>query len=177
MSDYHDAPATKMLDIQCAVCGEELLDSKSVEFGMGPGCRSKHGFMGKHAPKVTDEMRKKANRIVYSIACGLPQEHLEAAIKELRDIGFTVLADVLVDRKVAVHVEDHGDYLHVRAPFLETALNDWRRIPGRKFSYEDKVNLVPNYPQGRKALWALLRKHFAGQMMKSSQGMTVIPIA
>jgi hypothetical protein len=175
MTDYHDAPATKMLDIHCAICGEDLLDSKSVEYGMGPSCRSKHGFMGKNAPNVSEEARKEGNRIVYSIACGLPGEHLMAAITRLREIGFDTLANVLIDRKVAVMVEDHGDWLHVRTPYKEETLTAWRNIPGRKYNREEKINQVPNYPNGRLALWNLLKQYYAGEYMQSSRGLTVIP--
>ncbi len=82
--DYHDAPATKLMKVTCAICGEALLDAKSVEYGMGPHCRSKHGFLGKNAPQVSEEDRKKANRLVYSIASGLTGVWLIDAIRAAR---------------------------------------------------------------------------------------------
>lgn len=43
-SGYENAPATRMLAIYCACCRKPLVDAKSVETGMGPVCRGKHGF-------------------------------------------------------------------------------------------------------------------------------------
>jgi hypothetical protein len=175
---YEDAPATKMIATNCAICRRPLVDSLSVETGMGPDCRSKHGFSGKRAPNVNDDDRKKANRIVYSIALGLPQEHLAAAIADLRTMGFDTLANVLEDRNVAVHIEGH-DIAHiiVRAEFNEQANADsaWRTIPGRRFDWELKANIIPATDASRRALWNLLRKYYPGQLMKSEKGLTAIP--
>lgn len=44
---YEQAPATQMLATQCAACARPLLDAESVEAGMGPDCRRKHGFLGR----------------------------------------------------------------------------------------------------------------------------------
>jgi hypothetical protein len=41
---YENAPATKMIAVNCACCARPLLDARSVETGMGPICRRKHGF-------------------------------------------------------------------------------------------------------------------------------------
>lgn len=43
MSDYENAPAAAMLATHCC-CGRPLLDAVSVEAGIGPDCRKKHGF-------------------------------------------------------------------------------------------------------------------------------------
>jgi Family of unknown function (DUF6011) len=177
--DYHDAPATKMLQITCAICGEDLLDAKSVEYGMGPTCRSKHGFMGKNAPQVSDQDRKKANRIIHSIASGLPGEHLGAAIKELREMGFTLLAATLEDRKCAVRVEGHDiTTLAVRFPFNMSVVDAIKaRVPGRRWNKEEKAWLVPATTQARTALWEILKSHFAGEMMMTESGVKQIPFS
>lgn len=44
MTTYENAPATLMLATHCCVCGRPLLDSDSVEMGIGPTCRGKTGF-------------------------------------------------------------------------------------------------------------------------------------
>lgn len=41
---YEAAPATRMLATHCAACARPLVDAKSVETGMGPDCRKRHGF-------------------------------------------------------------------------------------------------------------------------------------
>jgi hypothetical protein len=42
--NYEASPACILLATVCAVCGKALVDSKSVEAGMGPDCRGKHGY-------------------------------------------------------------------------------------------------------------------------------------
>lgn len=41
---YETAPATIMLATQCACCRRPLVDAVSIETGMGPVCRKRHGF-------------------------------------------------------------------------------------------------------------------------------------
>jgi hypothetical protein len=41
---YENAPATKLLATHCACCARPLVDALSVELGIGPDCRKKHGF-------------------------------------------------------------------------------------------------------------------------------------
>ena len=43
--NYESAPATKLVATLCACCGKNLLDAESVEAGMGPVCRKKHGYV------------------------------------------------------------------------------------------------------------------------------------
>lgn len=41
---YENAPATKMVATRCASCSRPLVDSESVNAGMGPDCRKRHGY-------------------------------------------------------------------------------------------------------------------------------------
>ncbi len=41
---YENAPATRMLATHCACCSRALVDSVSVETGVGPECRKIHGY-------------------------------------------------------------------------------------------------------------------------------------
>lgn len=41
---YENAPATKLLATHCCCCARPLVDAKSVELGIGPECRKRHGF-------------------------------------------------------------------------------------------------------------------------------------
>lgn len=41
---YENAPATRMIAVYCACCSRPLVDSVSVEAGVGPECRKKHGY-------------------------------------------------------------------------------------------------------------------------------------
>lgn len=171
---YENAPATKMLATHCAICNRPLLDAMSVEIGMGPECRKKNGYK---SANVTEEGRVEGNRIIHSIACGLPGEHFIGALKRLRDLGFDELVGALTLAKVEVQIEDHGDFLHVVTPYKEEALSAWRTIPGRKYDRETKCNKVPNYGASRAALWVLLRRFYGASIMQSSHGLTVVPMA
>jgi SWI/SNF-related matrix-associated actin-dependent regulator of chromatin subfamily A-like protein 1 len=91
--NYEDAPATAMLATHCCCCGKPLLDAESVEIGMGPTCREKHGF---HAPSVSAEARAEANKLVHEIALD-PPGHM-AEILRLRVLGFETLADKIASR-------------------------------------------------------------------------------
>lgn len=44
MSDYTLAPAVSLVATDCAACSRPLLDAVSVEAGMGPTCRKRHGY-------------------------------------------------------------------------------------------------------------------------------------
>lgn len=169
---YENAPATVMLATQCAVCGRPPVDAISIETGMGPDCRSKHGFMGKSAPNVTKEDRAKANRIVYGIACGVPADILAASIKDLKDLGFTLLASVLEDRNVTVHVDEAGDRLVVRTPYNEEVVGAMRAIPGRRWNKEEKANTFP--VECKRAVWEMIKRFYPGQLLKGSKGIVVI---
>lgn len=65
MSDYANAPACRILATHCCVCSRPLLDSVSVEMGIGPDCRKR--LMGKDQGH-SEEARTEANRIVYALA-------------------------------------------------------------------------------------------------------------
>jgi Family of unknown function (DUF6011) len=178
MSNYEQAPATKMLATNCAICSRPLLDSLSVETGMGPHCRQVHGYSGKNAPQVSDEDRKKANKIVYAIALGLDAGTLACAITELRGLGFSLLAGVLEDRKVAVHIEGHDITSYkVRTPWNQACYdaNAWRLVPGQRWERDSKARIVPCTDEARKALWGLLRQFYGGELMKSNKGLVQIP--
>jgi hypothetical protein len=41
---YENAPATIMLATHCACCARSLVDAASIEAGMGPVCRKRHGY-------------------------------------------------------------------------------------------------------------------------------------
>ena len=55
---YESAPATRMIATDCACCGRPLLDSDSVELGIGPICRKRHGYFD----AIDPDFRQEANR-------------------------------------------------------------------------------------------------------------------
>lgn len=174
MSGYESAPATRLLATHCAACGRPLLDAVSVEMGIGPVCRE-----GAYPECLSPEVHAEANRIVHAVA--IAQAPNLAGAARLRELGFEALADLIVERFVTVRIfeatadSDHsaairrGDvFLKVRTPYSDEATADWRAIPGRYWRKEEKVNAVP--ASQRKALWALLRRHFAGALAVGPKG-------
>jgi Family of unknown function (DUF6011) len=158
-SGYENAPATRMLATQCAVCGRPLVDSVSVETGIGPDCRRKHGY----TVDVSDDARKAGNAIVYAIAAGAHDgPALAGALASLRALGFVTLADTIARRRLdpEIEISEADGCLTVRAPYRAGAMGAWRAIPGRRWDSEAKVNTVPT--TARAALWALLRAFYAG---------------
>lgn len=64
MSDYENAPATKMLASHCACCARPLVDAVSVETGVGPDCRKTHGFASAQGEPDWDAVLRETDGIV-----------------------------------------------------------------------------------------------------------------
>lgn len=170
---YENAPATEMLATHCAACGRPLLDAVSVEVGLGPVCRKRHGW---NAADVDEEARAEANKIVHQIAV----EQTGAAVLEgcakLRELGFAKLADRVVKRVKPIEIEETTDgRLAVKTPYRGEAVNDWRRVPGRRFDRESKRNVIP--ASSKRALWELLKVHYAGEYGIGPKGAFEVPAA
>jgi hypothetical protein len=141
------------------------VDAQSVEFGIGPICREKHGFN----VDVDDESRTVANKIVHQVAA--TQELTPEQATQLEELGFSTLATKLAARLLeagAVTVKIAGKGFDVSTPFCPEATSDWRALPGRRWFGTDKVNWVP--ASQKNALWALLKKHFAGARLTHPAG-------
>jgi len=175
---YENAPATTMLATHCAVCRRPLVDAESVEKGIGPECRKRHGY---DIP-VDPERRAAANQLVYQIACGPKFADLAAALTELQLLGFIKLAKVITDRTATIKVETMADgRLLVSTPFTEGSLAAIRAIPGRRAEYVDGVNgnkkfKGNSFPANQKArVWGMIKRHFPGAMGVGPKGGFVVP--
>lgn len=169
---YENAPATRLMATHCCICSRALVDAASVEAGMGPHCRDKHGYN----EKVSPEARAEANRLVHWIAAaGLGDvPGTVAAIERLRVLGLGRLAEVLAERTASVQITETADgRLAVTAPFNEETVAAWRTIPGRRWDVVLRANLVP--ASSRAQLWAFLRRYHAGQVLAGPKGLVVIP--
>ena len=199
---YETAPATVLLATRCACCSRPLCDAISVETGVGPECRRKHGFNDAQGePDWTAAMlaldgviavaevnptmtpRESVNVLVHRIACRSTARvdgfvvALTAAIKAL---GFVTLANKIVEHgagKVEVHsVED--DRLAVTTPYNQAfvAALKMARV-GARWDGARKVWTVPADSTARKALWTALRGSFAGALLVTDAGTTTVPAA
>jgi len=202
VNDYTKAPATKMLATNCAVCSRPLLDALSVEIGIGPICRKRHGY-NEEVAALSDQDRQAANLIINHVASNPRDWALrEASCASLRLLGFKKLADRVLHRghdapeasgphlsdtvEVVPHVLPaqppsrrwpNGLYAKagwlVRAPFRDDAIAAWRAVPGRIWVGDAKANFVPEAQ--RVALWELLRRHYAGLRCVGPMGDKIIP--
>lgn len=105
---YEHAPATRLLATHCVACGRALVDAKSVEAGMGPDCRERHGY----EDEGSEEQRAEMNRRVFALAVWRsakrqldafgpkPPTSEEAMehLKAIRAAGFVRLATLLEAR-------------------------------------------------------------------------------
>ncbi len=169
---YENAPATLMLATHCAVCRRPLVDSVSVETGMGPDCRERHGFN----IDVPAEARAEANKLVHAIALGVDAGTLKLHVLALRCYGFDRLADVLVDRNAAVRITPAGvGYIAVTTPYNPDFVEAFKAaLPWRKWDREAKVWLVPDTTQAKRVLWGVLRRFFNGQLGVAPSGLFVV---
>lgn len=162
---YENAPATKLVATHCAVCVRPLVDAKSVETGVGPECRKKYGFDHPCSP----EQRLEANRLVYQIAASQDDALSAERCDRLRDLGFVKLAARIMERLATVVVSrDHDGRLTVQTPYDPAVVDAMRRIPGRKWDPERKINVFP--ASSNRELYAMLSRYYRGKIGVAPSG-------
>lgn len=163
-SGYENAPATKMLASNCACCSRPLVDAKSVECGVGPECRKRHGY----EINVDEDARQRANAIVYKIALEQTGPGVVEGCVELRELGFTALADRILKRLKTITITENDGLLVLRSPYDPEAVRALASIPGRRWDGEKKVNTFPL--DQKRALWNVLLDHYRGFMGVGPKG-------
>jgi len=186
---HENALSTKMLASRCCICSRSLCDAVSVELGIGPVCRKRHGYN-----IDTDETsRKRANVLVHLCAVSLHDEDARrAACSELYLLGFVLLAqriefrgkdapsnfDVMIEEFALPAANVNGreyparDGLLVRLPYCEEAIRAFRAIRGRVFVREEKAEFVP--ASAKRPLFALLKRYHAGASVHGPKGAFVV---
>lgn len=186
---YENAPATLMVATDCACCGRPLVDSVSVETGVGPICRKRHGFNEAQAPadwakaaKIMGEMilafgdnqRKATNVLVHRIAVQQSGEQVCLMVQALAALGFTKLAGVIAYRLAGIKVEtEEGRYI-VFTPYNADLVADMQKLEGRRWDSKNKANTFPLFV--RDALWKVLIKHFPGKLVIGCKGVGQLPM-
>ncbi len=165
---HESAPATAMVATLCAACSRPLVDAQSVEAGLGPECRKRHGYL----IEVPAEARGEANKLVHRIACTQDGPEVLKAVNRLIKLGFIKLATRIAARVADVTLTADGETIVVEAPYRAETTYAWRRIPGRRWDAESKANRVPS--TAKMALWALLKAHYAGCVGYGPKGLFVI---
>jgi hypothetical protein len=177
---YINAPATRLLATNCCVCGKALVDSVSVELGIGPDCRN-----GDNAG-IDAETQRFCNQLTYAAAVAAQEGRIEdvrTIADQIRFIGLGELADKIASRFVnaeknaKIVIREEGGRLVVGTPYRRKAgvefVDAWRAIPGRQYDRTRSVNLIPLDQKGR--LWTLLCRFFPGEFGKGPKGLFRIP--
>jgi hypothetical protein len=195
-ADYTDAPATDLLATTCCACGRPLLDSVSVELGMGPTCRRKAGLDGAGTgadwtralpllgpvAAVEGDARRTANRVVHRIAAAQHAAEVPALLCALDALGFATVAKAIREhldvRAPRVSVLPEGAAFVVECADLSREVFDalvtaLRGVPGRRYDPTRKASLVPQ--ASKRALWCALQAALpAGTAIISARGTTVL---
>ncbi len=195
-SSYLNDPATAMIAVNCACCSQPLRDAVSVETGMGPVCRAKHGF---NKPDSDVELvavaatlasilspedyatmvagvssaREAANKLVHRIACrGLGVE-VATLILALAELGFVKLAGIMTKRSAAITITRTETTVEIVAPYSEAFNELVRKIPTRRWVKNEGKKGGRNVVSSAqaKAVLAALTKAFPGETVSGPKGL------
>ena len=155
---YTNAPATALVATHCAVCNRELLDAVSVEAGIGPVCREKHGYN----IEANEDDRAEANQLVHAIAANIKAPTVGDNLDRLNALGFTRLARAIAKRVATVLVDIDDGVIALTAPYNAPAVDAMRGIPGRRWDGANKRNTFP--VSSKVQLWQVLRAYYNGHV-------------
>jgi hypothetical protein len=198
---YENAPATRLLATNCGCCGRQLVDAVSVEAGIGPECRKKHGYNQSEGacdslavtkalgtlptdsrlpalpataiePWLNGDAHKVANILVQHIAVDPHGPMAAPYVAAVRALGYTKLATALAKHLGGIRVEQVGETYEVRAPYNPVFGGNLRRISGY-FDRATKSWRVPT--RNRQMLWTFMQEAFpAGTLVMSATGAKVL---
>lgn len=182
---YENAPATTLVATRCACCSRPLVDAVSVEAGVGPECRRRHGYAEAQGPFKAERFskaleglatleeingwfveggpRKAANVLVHRIACAPTAPETLRYLIAIEAAGFSTLANAVAKNLGAVVVNKVGGYYEVSAPYNETfRFGVWDR--------EKKIRRCP--VESRSLLWAAIVRSFPkGTLVRGERGL------
>jgi hypothetical protein len=200
---YETAPATLLIATHCAVCNRALVDSVSVEAGIGPDCRAKHGYgeaqgapdyakaartLATENAATADELaawvlldaQSFANKLVHRVACAATANRPStrgACIVAIAALGFDKLARILARAAKGICVDEVGGMLVVVSPFSPAFNDAARKIPGTRWvKNADGKGGARHIPESsRGALWAALKTSYPkGTPVFGTKGTTVL---
>lgn len=173
---YENAPSTKMLATDCAVCGKALRDPLSVNLGIGPDCRKRFGYN----VEIDPEARTTANRLIHAIACERSvanpnRRGIIDMIEQVNALGLAVLAEILAQRLSTVEITQvEGARIGVDVAYAEETVNALRQVPGRFWDREAKLTTFPAQREVKNALWTTLKRLFPGAIIRLPTGQLVL---
>jgi hypothetical protein len=180
---------------KCAHCGQPLTDSVSIERGIGPVC-SKRGYH-EDEPKDADEIQAMIDLAEYPDlvefltehykpqgvrglmnglvkVCSLNRKHecFAACCEAISSLGYDRLASTLRESiAVVVLTEPDNDHYKVwvkKSDFSWPWYNSIKVIPG--FRRVRGGCVFPKNETSRKMLWAAMREHYEGLVVKTPKG-------
>jgi len=176
---YEDAPSTRLLATQCAMCGRPLRDAVSIERGVGPDCAEKFGYAeAQGAPQwsraaallaaagvpLPEDWTKDAHVVVNGLVhrCALEQRKAPLALAAaVEALGYQRLGARLIERikeSATIVVERVGNELSVKTPYCPAFNREVAYIAGQRFDRASTRRMVP--AAERVALWAALKVAF-----------------
>lgn len=169
---YENLNSTKVLARRCCVCGKALRDAVSAELGIGPDCRKNHGYN----VEVPEGVRKQANQLIFLVADKQRGLDVVEAVRQLRNLGFTVLAERIATRLFGLHIVEEDGVFKVTTPYTEAGVKAFRSIPAkyRTWNREEGVNVISG-PHAKAWVWHALKLGFPGSHGIGPQGVFRIP--
>ena len=199
---YETSPSAALVASNCACCGKVLSDAPSIEAGMGPQCRKKHGYATPEGtadlsaalaaiephraalalPEGEMDARRLANVLVHRIAVLQDGVVAAACVDGIRALGFTTLGDRCAKRmtKIVVRVEENDVTsevtIVVKAPYSDGGA--LRTLPGRRWDAATKTTRVRVYRSmegAKQALLAALAADYPGAWVDGPAGLFLLP--
>ena len=174
---YESSTQCQLLETYCCACGKELVDSISVQLGIGPDCRK--GFND----GISEETRRACNILTYDASVAAQEGNVVKVRKiseMIRDLGLDSLADKIRDRFVnaerlaKIKIEEVPGGIIIKTPHKrdDSFVSDWRAIPGRRYRGAGK-NFIPT--ESKRAVWELIKKWFPDIYGVGPQGAFKVP--
>ncbi len=139
---YETAPATILLATNCAFCARPLVDAASVEAGVGPECRKRHGMN-----QISEELRVEANELIYQIALKQDGTEVSSHLLRLRDMGLEKIADRIEKRLAETYfaaiMKDEGELFSVKCGYHLSMSAGLGFATGGRWDKERKVRTFP----------------------------------
>lgn len=167
---------------QCALCGQPLSDSTSVQAGVGPKCRGKYNYgdaielsaevieqlitQAVFGADFIDAVAKNDSRLAANILCrwialwvNKKRRHdmVLQAMDALKTMGYDLLVERITKRICSKwSIKTDADNYLISSPFDETWRQTLRALRGSNWDGERKCWIVPKCHQ--KAIWSALKK-------------------
>lgn len=174
---YESSIQCQLLETYCCACGKELVDSVSVQIGMGPDCRNKFN------KGISEDTRKACNVLTHEAAVAATKgevARVRKAAEMIRTLGLDVLADKILkrfqnaERLAKIKITECDGGIIVKTPHKrdDEFVADWRAIAGRRYKGAGK-NFIP--AESKRAVWALIKKWFPDTFGMGPQGAFKVP--